>query len=234
MKDIDQMISEQVKRWVQHGQEAQHQGEGPSAWPAITISREFGARGAALATVLGRRTGFKVWDRELLHAIAEEGGGDERLLKSLDEHHRKAIDDAVHGALMGSQHTNTQYFRALLRVVHTIAAHGKSIVVGRGANYMTKLPAVLRVRVVAPLDLRVRDYARQHALSEKEARQQVEQQDADRADFVQYHFKRDIANPGDYDLVLNAATYDLEQMADIVLTAYQAKVGKRVPPGALR
>jgi cytidylate kinase len=229
MKGIDQMIAEQVKRWTQREQEAQQKGEGWNAWPAITISREFGARGTALAAVLGRQTGFKVWDRALLHAIAEEGGGDERLLQSLDEHHRKAIDDAVHGALMGSQHTNTQYFRALLRVVHTIVVHGKSIVVGRGANYMSKSPTILRVRVVAPLDARVRDYTRRQALSDKEAREQVEQKDADRADFVRYHFKHDIANPADYDLVLNAATYDLEPMADIVLAAYEAKVGKRVP-----
>ncbi|MFB3133062.1 MAG: cytidylate kinase family protein, partial [Rhodothermales bacterium] len=114
MRDIEQMITDQVQIWSQHEGEAQLKGEVPGTWPIIIISREFGARGAALAALLGERMGFKVWDKELLQAIAEESGGDVRLLKSLDEHRRKAIDDAMHGTLMGSKHTNTHYFRALI------------------------------------------------------------------------------------------------------------------------
>ena len=229
MKYIDQMITEQVKIWAQREAEAQVTGEAPGAWPVITISREFGARGAAVAEVLGWRIGFKVWDRNLLHAIAEEGGGDERLLSSLDEHRRSSIDDAVRGALTGSRHTNAQYFRALLHVVHAISAHGKSIIVGRGATYISKAPDILRVRVVCPLEARVRGYAAHEGLTEKEARKHIKAQDADRADFVHHHFKRDVGNPSDYDLLINAATYSLEQMADIVLRAYEAKIGRKVP-----
>ena len=229
MRYIDQMITEQVQTWAQREAEAKITGEVPGAWPAITISREFGARGAALAAVLGAQTGFKVWDKDLLHAIAEESGGDERLLASLDEHRRKAIDDAMRGALMGSRHTNTQYFRTLMRVVHTLSAHGKCIIVGRGANYISKARGTFRVRVVAPLDMRVRGYAEREGLTEKAARKRVTARDADRADFIQHHFKRDIANPSDYDVVINADTYTLEQMAGIVLTAYEAKIGKKVP-----
>lgn len=229
MRYIDQMITEQVKTWAQREAEAKVKGEVPGAWPIITISREFGARGAALAVVLGAQIGFKVWDKELLHAIAEEGGGDERLLASLDEHRRKAIDDAMRGALTGSRHTNTQYFRTLLRVVHTLTAHGKCIIVGRGANYISKAPGTFRVRVVAPLETRVRGYAQREGLPEKEARKQIVARDADRADFVRHHFKHDIGNPSDYDLVINADTYSVEQMAGIVRTAYEVKTGKTVP-----
>ena len=228
MRYIDQMITDQVQIWSQHEGEAQMKGEVPHAWPIITISREFGARGAALAALLGERMGFRVWDKELLQAIAEESGGDVRLLKSLDEHRRKAIDDAMHGTLMGSKHTNTHYFRALQRVIHTIVAHGKGIVVGRGATYISKSPEILRVRVVCPLEKRIRGYAEREGLTEKQARKEIVQRDADRADFIQHHFKRDIETPSDYDLVLNSGTLGLEQMAEIVLAAYETKVGKKV------
>ncbi len=229
MRDIDQMITDQVKIWTQHEEEAQLRGEVPGAWPIITISREFGARGAALAALLGERMGFKVWDKELLQAIAEESGDDVRLLKSLDEHRRKTIDDAMHGTLMGSKHTNTHYFRALIHVIHTIVAHGKSIVVGRGANYISKSPEILCVRVVCPLEARIRGYAEREGLTEKHARKEVVRRDADRADFIRHHFRRDVGTPSDYDLVLNACTLSLEQMADVVLAAYETKVGKKVP-----
>ncbi len=229
MKYLDQMITEQVKLWSRHEAEAARKGERPGAWPIITISREFGARGAGLARVLGRRIGFRVWDKDLLQAVAEESGADERLLASLDEHRRTAIDDAVRGALQGSQYTNTQYVRALMRAVHTIEAHGKSIIVGRGANYISKAPERLRVRVVCPLEVRVRGYAEREHLTEKEARKRVLTQDADRDDFIRHYFKRDHGNPSDYDLVLNSATFSLEQLADLVLAAYMAKTGMKVP-----
>ena len=228
MRYIDQMITDQVQIWSQHEGEARLKGEVPGVWPIIAISREFGARGAALAALLGQRMGFRVWDKDLLNAIAEAGGGDVRLLKSLDEHRRKAIDDAMHGTLMGSKHTNTHYFRALLRVIHTIVAHGKGIVVGRGAHYISKSPEILRVRVVCPLEKRVRGYAEREGLTEKKARKEIVGRDADRADFIQHHFKRDIETASDYDLVLNSGTLSLEQMAEIVLAAYETKVGKKV------
>ena len=71
-----------------------------------------------------------------------------------------AIEDAVWGALTGFQHTNTQYFLTLLRVVHTISTHGNCIIVGRAANYVSRDHAkTLHIRVVAPLQARVRNYA---------------------------------------------------------------------------
>ena len=53
--------------------------------------------------------------------------------------------------------------------------------------------------------------------------------DTNRAEFIRHHFKRDIGQPSDYDLVLNAGTCDLGQIADVVLAAYEAKVGRNVP-----
>lgn len=228
MKNIDQMIAEQVKTWAIR--EAMREvrgvrGEPPGSWPVITISREFGARGAALAEELGKRIGFEVWDRALLLAIAEKSGGDEKLLASLDERRRSAVDDAVRGTLTGGRYTNTRYFRTLLRVLHTICAHGKCIIVGRGANYVSKPAKTFRVRVVAPLEARVRNYAEREGISEPEAQETIAVRDAERADFVKHYFKRDIGRPSDYDLVVNSDTYSLEHLVDIVTAAYDAKLG---------
>ncbi len=226
-KNLDQLITEQVRTWSLSQSTPQKGGRAPGAWPIITISREFGAQGAALATVLGRRTGFEVWDRDLLQAIAKETGGDAAILSSLDEHRRKTVEDAVHGFLQGSKHTNIQYFRALLRVIHTIALHGKSIIVGRGANYVGRAEKMLRVRIVCPLEVRIRRYAQRQEISEEAARRKIEAMDADRADFIRFQFKRDVSDAADYDIVLNAGVYTLDQMAGLVLDAYAAKMGKR-------
>ncbi|WP_456426894.1 cytidylate kinase-like family protein [Rhodocaloribacter sp.] len=223
---FEQIIEDQIKLWARTNIEPARR-EQPH--PVITISRAFGTRGAALAELLGRRTGFTVWDQELVQAIAEEAGGDERLMRSLDERHRKTIDDAVRGALMGSPHTNTQYLRALMRVVQTIAHHGDAIIVGRGANYILRPADRLSIRLVCPLDVRVQRYAARENLDEETARRKIVEMDAVRAEFVRYNFKRDVTDPADYDLVLNAVTFDLDAIADLVLEAYTLKTGVRLP-----
>ena len=229
MSNIDRLITEQVLTWSMNEAKAKKKRETPEEWPVITISREYGARGRSLANELGRRIGFKVWDKELLSAIAEEAGADERFLSSLDERRRKMIDDALHGSLMGSKHSNTHYFRSLLRVVNTIGAHGKGIIVGRGSNYIIKSPNILRVRIVCPFEERVSRIAKSEDILEKNAQKLITTRDAERDDFIRHYFKRDAGNSKNYDLVLNSAAFNIDQLADMVLLAYEKKVGKAVP-----
>ncbi len=225
----EQIIGDQVRIW-EHFQAMERHGEpAPRFWPAITISREYAARGAALAAVLAERTGFTVWDKELVHAIAEEIGGDERILQTLDEHLRNSIDDIVHAALQHGRHTNLKYLRSLMRIVHTLAAHGNCIIVGRGANFICKPGTVFRVRLVSPLDVRAHRYMEEKQVREREARRAVEQMDAERADFVRRNFRYDVADPVHYDLVLNSGTFALDQIAEQVLSAYEAWHGERPP-----
>jgi len=227
-KNIHSLIEDQVNFWQktksQHGKPETK----ASYWPVISISREYGTQGAALAHEIGARTGFAVWDKELLQAIAEESGGDEAILRSLDEHRRNGIDDAVRAAVLGGRHTNTQYQMALMRVIHTLGAHGKCVIVGRGANYVLDPKTVLRVRVVCPEEERVRIYARQHKLDLKKARKEVQGKESDRSHFVFSVFKKDLSRPSDYDLVVNTGTFTLSQAADLILLAYEKKIGRAV------
>lgn len=225
-RNYEQIIDEQVRVWAKN---SGRYGRTERSLPIITVSRAYGAQGAALARMLGEQTGFLVWDHELLQAIAEEAGGDDRLMRSLDECHRNAIEDAVHGALMGTRHTNMQYLRALMRVVYTIAHHGNGIIVGRGANFIARPATTLRVRVVCPLDDRARHISERKGISEREARRKITETDAARADFIRSNFRRDIADPTGYDLVLNMEGFSLDKLAELVAVAYEAKLGKPLP-----
>jgi hypothetical protein len=228
MKSIDRLISEQVLTWSKREALAKKRNRAPEIWPVITISREYGAKGRSLADDLGKRTGFKIWDKSLLSAIADEAGADELFLASIDERRRKLIDDALHGSLMGAKHSNTHYYRSLLSVVQTIGVHGKSVIVGRGANYIINSPDPLRIRIVCPVDLRVKFVAKSENITEKEAEKLIKSKDADRVDFIRHFFKKDPNDPHDYDLVLNSGVFSLEAMTDLVLYAYEKKVGKAI------
>jgi len=81
----EQLINARVQAWEEQQAVREREDKQRTFWPVITISREFGARGAALARILAERTGFEVWDKDLIRAVANERGGDKRMLKMLDE-----------------------------------------------------------------------------------------------------------------------------------------------------
>jgi cytidylate kinase len=201
-------------------------------WPVVTIAREFGARGEALGRLIAERSGFAFWDGELVHAVAEESGADEIVLRSLDEHRRSEIEESIHGALLGGQYMASEYLRRLSRLIRTISLHGASVVVGRGAQYLVAPDEALRVRVVCPLEERIRGYGARRGIGESGAREEIERMDQERRQFVRRNFSRDPSNAADYDLAVNTGTFPLEKAADLVLDAYQAKFGRRPPPGS--
>jgi cytidylate kinase len=221
-----QIIDAQVHAWSL--EQRRPSGSRAAHHPIITVSRAFGAQGDTLGRMLGELTGFDVWDRDLVNAVADAAGGDVRIMESLDERRRRAIDDAVRGFLSGIDHTNTQYFRALARVIRTICEHGRAVVVGRGANYFVSADRALRLRVTAPLAWRVDAYAERVGITRAKARETVRERDAERADFVSHFFKRDIADPTEYDLVLNAASLSPNAMAKMAIDAYEVRFGLHV------
>jgi cytidylate kinase len=224
---VTQIVEEQIKAWEYQNSRNISPHEKKTKYPVITISREFGARGAALAELLGQRMDFEVWDKELLQAIAEELGSDQKLLETLDERRQQDVEDTVAG-FMDDIYTNVKYLRSLIRVVKTIEEHGRSFIVGRGANYICQNPKSFHVRVVCPFKTRVTEYAKRENIGEKKAHEIIKQKDNERAEFIKRNFYRDVTNQSDYDLILNSKTFTLEQITDMVLDAYEKKLGQKV------
>lgn len=227
-KILHKIIEEQIKSW-----ELESSGKNKivspkgEPFPVITISREFGALGAALANLIGEKTGFKVWDKNLLEAIADKLGSNQKYLKTLDENRRELIQDMVVG-FMTNVNTNVDYYRTLNSLVRTIEENGNAVIVGRGANYICKKPASFHVRVVCPLEKRIREYSQREGIKAEEAESIIHKTDKERAEFVRHYFKKDVSQSSDYDLILNSGTFSLQEMMQIFVEAYEQKSGLKL------
>lgn len=224
-KIIHKILEEQIKTW-EHKSSNREKIATPEGqpFPVITISREFGARGAALAVLLGEKTGFKVWDRNILQTIADRLGSNEKFVEALDESRREMIEDTVVG-FMNRASTNVNYLRTLNSVIKMIEQRGNAIIVGRGAIFICRNPHSFHLRIVSPLEKRAVDYASRKEITKKEALSIIKQTDEERAEFVRYYFKKNVAEPSEYDLVLNSGTFSLPEMMGIVVEAYEHKSG---------
>ena len=223
-KKAHQIIEQQIQFWMR--KEAAQKGVPifDSRLPIITISREFGAKGAALAAELGKQLGFKVWDKDLLELISKNIGSDKEFIKSLDESRRGLLEDTIFG-FIHHRETNLSYLIFLIKAVRALEKFGNSIIVGRGANYICQNKPSFHVRVVCPLKIRTENYARDHQVTKNEASEIILKKDTDRENFTAHNFNRNINNASDYDLIINSGTYDLKEMSELVIKAYELKTG---------
>jgi cytidylate kinase len=223
-RSVDAIVEEQVRRWLMEREKAR-KIEPSRPRPVVAVSRQYGARGAELARIVAGRLGFECWDQQIIHEIARNAHASEQLISSFDEHRRAVIWETVN-SMMHKDITASDYFRELGRVLHSIAAHGAAVIVGRGAQYMLDGESVLRVRAVAPLDRRIRGLVERKGIGEREARAELEEADRDRRDFIHDHYGRSIDEPADYDLIVNTGTLSLEAAAEIVVQAYKVRFGE--------
>jgi len=177
----------------------------------ITVSGEMGALRDELALEICQRGNLELVDRRtLMEAVAG------LVEMSRDEHQLLAEEGP---ALLDMSNRRRRVFAAFLEsVVLQYAQKGNVVLVGRGSNLLLRLvPGVLRVRTVAPLELRAQRLSVSQNLDLDRARQLATVVDQQRKAYVAHVFGADWASPLNYDLVLNMGRHSLEMAAATVL-----------------
>jgi Cytidylate kinase-like family len=194
----------------------------------ITISREAGARGTSVATAIGQRLHWPVYDKEILDKIGEEMRRPPRQLEAVDERPGNWLEECLSGLLSKYPVSADAYFKYLLGTVRGLGAVGHCVIVGRGANYILPGASTLRVRLVASREDRVRVMTDQLGLSEHDAATWVERTERQRVEFVKHYFGKDVADPHAYDLVLNMSRVSTEDGAEIIIQLLRQFEGRSV------
>ncbi|HEU6449129.1 MAG TPA: cytidylate kinase-like family protein [Verrucomicrobiae bacterium] len=200
--------------------------DGVAFGPCLLISRECGSGTGHLAQKVVEALGWNVFDSRIVDEIAKAAHVQQRLVQSVDERVHSLWEQTWRDFLL-DDFPDKKYLHHLREVVMTLGHFGSVVLVGRGAQYFLPPQCALRVRVVAPLDWRVRQIAEHDKLSVTEASAKAIEVDSCRAMFVWKTFKKDIASPLNHDLVINTADLSVETAVQLVLAALEGKLGVR-------
>lgn len=215
MKAIHQLIEEQVRRWEILRQEKKDL----KLQPVITLSREPGSGGRLVAKAVAERLGFDLFHQEVINAMAQNADTTTRVIRTLDERGVSMIEDWVSAAISDRHLWPDEMAKVLMRVIGTIGRHGKAIIVGRGANFVLPPENRFRVRIIAPMERRVNCVAESYGISKEEAKRRVLRTESDRRAFVRKYFHSDIADPANYDMMLNTGILSIESAASAICSA---------------
>jgi hypothetical protein len=228
MPSIDRILDRQVRRWEAEKVARVHE-HGPTGRPGapfqpiLTVSRQRGSRGTLFAERLAERFGHTLLHRDVIDRICESSGYQRRIVESLDGHARSQLQLWVESMLQGDYVDASDYLKALLEVIYSISQLGGVVVVGRGANFILGHERGFHIRVVAPLEARLRNLVELEGLAERDALREIEKSDRERTDWVRKACGRSIDDPLGYDLIINQLSISMEAATSLVAAAAQEK-----------
>lgn len=193
----------------------------------ITIEREYGCGGAAIAQKLAERLGWKLWDRDITCDIARRLKCSVKAVEQREEKPDPAFYRLVKVFMRGSYEEtlgagniellDAEHLAQLFeKVVQDAAVKGNCVIVGRGASYFLRgREDVFSVFMYAPHDEKIRRLLAV-GKSHEEAEELVERIDRDRAAFVKKYFDRIWPQRDLYHMMLNTKIGD-EAVINMVL-----------------
>ena len=188
----------------------------------LCISRETGSGAGTVGRMVGARLDWKVFDHELLDAIAHRMELPVDEVRTFDELAPSVVQDWI--LPLREEHYAPQeaYLDHLAKLVEAIGRAGDSILVGRGAGFLLPRETTLTVRIVAPLKARAVRLADRMGVSVRTARRAAKDLDRRRAHFVRTMYRVDSNDPHNYDLVLDSESLGLPIVAEILAKTIEA------------
>jgi hypothetical protein len=183
----------------------------------LALSLDFRSGGQEVATQIGEALGYKCSGKDQSIAYMKKAGERwERLFRELDQE-RPSLWDRYDWEYRG--------FVALLEAyIYEHATRDKAIIIGQGGSFVLQgLPFVLKVRLTAPFEDRVRRLMEKAELGEKAAEDIVRRTDKARVGYVKAIYGKDWFDLKNYDMVFNAATQSYDQISKIIVDALRAR-----------
>ncbi len=188
----------------------------------ILISRGSFSGGQLISQCLSKAAGWKCLTREdLIASVNSHGEIATRMTESIQKATR---DYGKFSALRRPYKILTQL--ALLEFV----LHGDVAYFGYSGHLL--LPGVshaLRVRILAPLGLRVRLMRDREHLTEEEALERIRQVDDERSRWTRFMYGKSLRDPEQFDLCLNLERISFSSACDILLNMAKLDEFKSTP-----
>lgn len=199
--------------------------------PVVTISRMAGCSSQRLAdelaaqlNALGGTQKWSVISKEILHESAQKLQLDPKTIKSIFKaQDRSILDDIVQAFLSKDYHLERKMRNTVINVIRRFSIEGHKIILGRGANIIcSDIENALHVRIVSPLDWRIKKVMMTKNFNKDEALHCIENTERDRSAF-RHSIKGKAVDSEDFDLTVNQSKYSNQEIIEIILSALRVK-----------
>ena len=175
----------------------------------ITISRGTFSGGKAIAECLSKKLGYRCIDRDMLVRKAAT--------RRVSEHDLRAALELPPAFPGRFNHTRYIYLALIQAALIDEIRTGNAVYHGLAGHLLLRgTPGLLRLRIIAPMDYRLRMAQERLNFSRSDAIAHIEAMDRDRRKWTQFLYGVDWGDPSLYDLLINLERTTVEQASVVV------------------
>jgi len=175
----------------------------------ITVSRQIGSLGTEIARESAQRLQYDYVDKEKIGQLLKGFGFPEPEVEKFDEKKPPFWDSL--------SLERRKFLHVTQALLYELASKGRVVIVGRGGQVLLKdLPGILHLRIMSPLEARVKRLVETGGFEEKQAVRFLRQADQDSFGFIHTFFHVNWDDPGLYDLILNTGRISMETAINLV------------------
>ncbi|MDQ8206873.1 cytidylate kinase-like family protein [Coraliomargarita sp. SDUM461003] len=200
--------------------------------PAITISRQAGARGRTIGLKLQNELRamapkapipWTLFDDNLVQQVLEDHQLPADLEKFMPDDAISELQSSIN-ELLGRHPSLWTLFEKSVSTITRLSRMGHCIIVGRGGHEITRgFPNVIRVRLIGSMEQRMRQMTQGHGMSATAAQKYIKEEDAARRRYIKQHFDADIDAPTRYDLVINTDHLNDDSIVRLLIASVEQR-----------
>ena len=207
----------------------------PEKGACITISRETGTSAKTVAEKVisllekyqkENTLPWAICDKNIIEKVLNDYHLPKALADLAEEDKYSHVNIILNELFVGNSAGWTLYYR-ISRTILQLAELGNIIIIGRGANVITsKLSNSFHIRLIAPLEERIKRFSEIYNLDKKTAAEIIEEHDNSRRKYLKSIFNKKIDDPFLYHLIINTNKLNPEDTAYIITEAVLKKFPK--------
>jgi len=227
---IDKYVNAQAIYWRKQKFQ-QDEPEKINKLPFVTISREYGCCGYKIALKLSEILNeefnpeplWAAYDKKIIEKLMIDTGLSSSLLDTLTGRARSKMTDLIQ-TMFSKFPPQVAVHKKLVEIIALLAMNGNAVIVGRGGNTVTKdISSGFHVRLVASIDCRSEKIAKAMNLTKLDAAKRIKERSKQREEYMKEFFKVDLADPHNYDMVINDGIFTIEQSARLIIQGMKYK-----------
>jgi len=199
--------------------------------PVITISREVGCNGVKLAHKIAKRLNkrnldndWKVLSKEVFFQSAKELDVEpEKVQRVFRQSDRYVFNEILEAFSNRKYKSEKKIVKTVTDVIKTFSKEGFCIIVGRAGHIIAHdIKNALHMRLVAPIEYRIKTIIDNNHLNREEAIDFIEKVEKERLTFRKSMGKVEYEEDM-FDMFLNRASFDEEKTIDLIEMAIEKK-----------
>lgn len=185
----------------------------------ITIGRQHGSNGHAVAETLAKRLNIPCYSKEIVDRTARDSNFSHEVIRSYDEKRISPfIAPSTHFFGMDEGfRLNMQIASAQFEAIRSLADEGDAVFVGRCADYVLRSRKdLVRIFLMADMPYRIKTVMERKSLTQDQAKKLIREVDKDRSSYYRYYTDQTWGDSDCYDLCLNVGRVGIEGAAESI------------------